>query len=202
VHAIKQNKISELRKVDADLTKEKIMMLVTRCSQLVNVQNNLNALQIEFCAEQIMSRMWMYSLEEVQVVLDSGASGKYGTIFNRIDPATILEWFPKYDAERQVVVDAINENEKLQQNIYDIFNHPAMKAALEKTVAEMPTVEIKVDKIERKPSSFEQLIIDEFAALAEWQDDIRFKVYNDRPYLFSDYRKERYQEAINEQNEY
>ena len=177
-------------------------MLVTRCSQLVNVQNNLNALQIEFCAEQIMSRMWMYSLEEVQIVLDSGAAGKYGTIFNRIDPATILDWFPKYDAERQVVVDAINQNEKLQQNIYDIFNHPAMKAALEKTVDEMPKVEIKKDTIERKHTPFEKLVLDEYDALPIWADDSRFKLYNLRPYLFTEYRKERLEEEINNQKEY
>lgn len=178
------------------------MMLVTRCSQLVNVQNNLNALQIEFCAEQIMSRMWMYSLEEVQIVLDSGAAGKYGTIFNRIDPATILDWFPKYDAERQVVVDAINQNEKLQQNIYDIFNHPAMKAALEKTVDEMPKVEIKKDTIERKLTPFEKVVLDEYDALPVWADDARFKLYNLRPYLFTEYRKERLEEEISNQNEY
>lgn len=177
-------------------------MLVTRCSQLVNVQNNLNALQIEFCAEQIMSRMWMYSLEEVQIVLDSGAAGKYGTIFNRIDPATILDWFPKYDAERQVVVEAINQNEKLQQNIYEIFNHPAMKAALEKTVEEMPKVEIKADTTERKLTPFEQMVLDEYDALPCWNDDMRFKLYNNRPYLFSEYRKERYDEEIKNQNEY
>jgi hypothetical protein len=199
---MQQDKIALLRKLDRQTTKVKIMQLVTRCTQLLNVQNNMNAMQIEFCAETIMEQMWMYSLEDIQLCLDRGAVGAYGTIYNRIDPATVLAWFPLYDQERQVVSKAINDNEKLQQNIYEIFNHPAMKAALEKTVEEMPKVEIKADTTERKLTPFEQMILNEYDALPAWSDDARFKVYNMRPLLFSEYRKERYNEEIKNQNEY
>jgi hypothetical protein len=201
-HAIKQSKISLLRKLDPQLTKEKIMMLLTRCSQLVNAQYNLNALQIEFCAEQIMQNKWMYSLCEVQITLDNGAIGKYGTIYNRIDPATIMEWFGKYDQERQLIVESINQNQINQQNIYEIFNHAVMKEALEKTVDNLPKVELKTDTIERELSQFERLVLDEYDELPEWSENKQFKVYNNTPYLFTDYRKQRYDEEIKLQNEY
>ena len=79
-HAIAQDKIALLRKLDRITTKVKLMQLVTRCTQLLNVQNNMNAVQIEFCAENILEKMWMYSLEDVQLCLDRGAIGGYGTI--------------------------------------------------------------------------------------------------------------------------
>jgi hypothetical protein len=41
----------------------------------MNVQNNMNAMQIEFCAEQIMQDKYFYSLEDVQLCLDRGAIG-------------------------------------------------------------------------------------------------------------------------------
>jgi hypothetical protein len=128
---MKQDKISLLRKLDRITTKVKIMELVTRCTQLVNVQNNMNALQIEFCAENILEKMWMYSLEDVQLCLDRGAIGEYGTIYNRIDPATILAWFPLYDAQRQTISDAINESNKQQNNIYEMFQHPQIMEAMQ-----------------------------------------------------------------------
>ncbi len=121
-HAIKQDKIALLRKLDRTTTKVKIMQLVTRCTQLLNVQNNMNSIQIEFCAENILDKMWMYSLEDIQLCLDRGAIGEYGTIYNRIDPATILAWFPMYDAQRQLAVDTINQEDKQQNNIYELFN--------------------------------------------------------------------------------
>ena len=82
----------------------------------------MNAVQIEFCAENILEKMWMYSLEDVQLCLDRGAIGEYGTIYNRIDPATILAWFPKYDQQRQTISEAINENNKQQNNIYELLS--------------------------------------------------------------------------------
>ena len=53
-HAIMQDQIGLLKKLDPHTTKDKIIQLLTRCTQLMNVQNNMNGMQIEFCAEQIM----------------------------------------------------------------------------------------------------------------------------------------------------
>jgi len=179
------------------------MQLVTRCTQLLNVQNNMNAMQIEFCAENILEKMWMYSLEDVQLCLDRGAIGAYGTIYNRIDPATVLAWFPLYDQERQVVCDTINENEKQANNIYEMFQHPQVQEAIQQAADKLKIEEAPAQESKRtSPSRFEQMLMDEYDALPTWDNDLRFRVYNNRPYQFTEYRKERYRELIEQQNEY
>lgn len=202
-HAMKQDKIALLRKLDRTTTKIKIMELVTRCTQLLNVQNNMNALQIEFCAENILEKMWMYSLEDIQLCLDRGAIGAYGTIYNRIDPATILAWFPLYDQQRQLSIDAVNENEKQANNIYEMFQHPQVVDAIQQAADKLKIEEAPAQEPQRRsPSKFEQMLMDEYDSLPTWDNDMRFRVYNNRPYQFTEYRKERYRELIEQQNEY
>ena len=204
-HAMQQDKIALLRKLDRQTTKVKIMQLVTRCSQLMNVQNNMNAMQIEFCAENIMEKMWMYSLEDVQLCLDRGAIGTYGTIYNRIDPATILAWFPLYDQERQMVSDTINENQKQNNNIYEIFAHPQMNEALNDVVQKIDERKMQepVKEIIRgKPSELEVALMREYDELPQWVNDQRFRLYKNKPFQFTEYRYERYRELIENQNEY
>ena len=202
-HAMKQDKIALLRKLDRTTTKIKIMELVTRCTQLLNVQNNMNALQIEFCAENILDKMWMYSLEDIQLCLDRGAIGAYGTIYNRIDPATILAWFPLYDAQRQILVDGINEKEKQANNIYEMFQHPQVVDAIQQAADKLKIEQAPEPEAKRAtPSRFEQMLMDEYDELPTWDNDMRFRVYNNKPYQFTEFRKERYRELIEQQNEY
>jgi hypothetical protein len=202
-HAMKQDKIALLRKLDRTTTKIKIMELVTRCTQLLNVQNNMNALQIEFCAENILEKMWMYSLEDIQLCLDRGAIGAYGTIYNRIDPATILAWFPLYDQQRQTAVEAVNENDKQANNIYEMFQHPQVVDAIQQAADKLRIEEAPKEEAKRpKLSRFEQMLIDEYDTLPVWDNDMRFRVYKNRPYQFTEYRKARVQEIIEYQNEY
>jgi hypothetical protein len=202
-HAIKQDKIALLRKLDRQTTKVKIMQLVTRCTQLLNVQNNMNAMQIEFCAENIMEKMWMYSLEDVQLCLDRGAIGTYGTIYNRIDPATVLAWFPLYDQERQVVSNTINENEKKDNNIYEMFQHPQIMEAMQQAENKLSIKEEPVREVKREnPPPLEIALMREYDALPQWDNNIHFRVYKTKPYQFTEYRQERYRELIETQNEY
>ena len=162
----------------------------------------MNAMQIEFCAENIMEQMWMYSLEDIQLCLDRGAIGMYGTIYNRIDPATILAWFPLYDQERQVVSTTINETEKQTNNIYEIFQHPQVMQAMNDVYDKMPHKETPAQEVKREVNAFEQQLLTEFDALPEWVENKWFRLYKNRPFQFTEYRKERYMEEINNQNEY
>jgi hypothetical protein len=178
------------------------MQLVTRCTQLVNVQNNMNAMQIEFCAENILEKMWMYSLEDVQLCLDRGAIGEYGTIYNRIDPATILAWFTAYDQQRQTISDAINEGKKQQNNIYEMFQHPKIMDAMQQAADKLKIKEKPRETVKTELSQFEQQLLNEYDALPEWKENKWFKIYNNKPYQFTEYRKERYLEEIETQSEY
>ncbi len=202
-HAMQQEKLSLLRKVDKELTKVAVMSLLARCVQLVNVQHTMNSLQIEFCAEQIMDKMWMYSLEELQIIFDNGAIGKYGTLFNRIDPATVLAWFPLYDQERQVVSDAINESKKQQNNIYEMFQHPQIMDAMQQAADKLSIKEEPVREVKREnPPPLEIALMREYDALPQWDNNIFFRMYKNKPYQFTEFRQERYRELIETQNEY
>ena len=163
----------------------------------------MNGMQIEFCAEQIMKDKYFYSLEDIQLCLDRGAIGAYGTIYNRIDPATILAWFPLYDQERQVIVRAKKTAEQEANNIYEMFQHPQVVDAIQKAADKLKIEEAPAQEAKRsKPSRFEQMLMDEYDELPTWDNDMRFRVYNNRPYQFTEFRKERYRELIELQNEY
>ncbi len=179
------------------------MQLVTRCTQLMNVQNNMNAMQIEFCAEQIMQQKYFYSLEDVQICLDRGAIGAYGTIYNRIDPATVLAWFPLYDQERQVVVRAKKTAEQEANNIYEMFQHPQIMDAMQQAADKLKIKEEPVREVKREnPPPLEIALMREYDALPQWDNNIHFRVYKTKPYQFTEYRQERYRELIETQNEY
>ena len=163
----------------------------------------MNGMQIEFCAEQIMKDKYFYSLEDIQLCLDRGAIGAYGTIYNRIDPATILAWFPLYDQERQVIVRAKKTAEQEANNIYEMFQHPQVQEAIQQAADKLKIEEAPAQEAKRsKPSRFEQMLMDEYDELPTWDNDMRFRVYNNKPYQFTEFRKERYRELIEQQNEY
>jgi hypothetical protein len=169
----------------------------------MNVQNNMNGMQIEFCAQNIMEKMYMYSLEDVQLCLDRGAIGAYGTIYNRIDPATIIAWFPLYDQERQVVVRAKKTAEEQANNIYEMFQHPQVVDAIQQAADKLKIEEAPAREVKREnPPQIEIALMREYDDLPAWDNDMRFRVYKNKPYQFSEYRQERYKELIENQNEY
>jgi hypothetical protein len=169
----------------------------------MNVQNNMNGMQIEFCAENIMEKMYMYSLEDVQLCLDRGAIGAYGTIYNRIDPATVLAWFTLYDQERQVFVRAKKTAEQESNNIYEMFQHPQIMEAMQQAADKLSIKEEPVREVKREnPPPLEIALMREYDALPQWDNDMRFRVYKNKPYQFTEYRQERYKELIETQNEY
>lgn len=170
---------------------------------MLNIEKNMNNEQIKFAAEHFVQHHWKYSLEDIQLCLDRGTAGIYGTIYNRLDLSILNEWVDKFEQERDMHITAMRTEEQKQNNIYEMFQHPqvldAMQQAADKlAIKEAPTQEAK----RAKPSRLEQLLMDEYDELPEWDNDMRFRVYNNKPYQFTEYRKERYQELIEKQNEY
>jgi hypothetical protein len=53
-----------------------------------------------------------------------------------------------------------------------------------------------------KPAPLEIALMREYDALPQWDNDMRFRVYKNKPYQFTEYRQERYRELIETQNEY
>jgi hypothetical protein len=201
--SVKANKIAALRKTDRNETKMKLAMLISRCCAMLNIEKNMNSDQITFAAEHLVQEKWMYSLEDMQLCLDRGAAGMYGTIYNRLDLSIINEWVAKFEQERQAHIRSAQTTEQTNNNIYDIFAHPQMEEALQQVSDKLLIKQVPVHEEKRsKLSNFEVLMMDEYDALAMWNNDMRFRVYNNTPYQFTEYRKERYRELIEEQNEY
>ena len=163
----------------------------------------MNSDQITFAAEHLVQEKWMYSLEDIQMCLDRGAAGMYGTIYNRLDLSVINEWVAKFEYERQSHIHNMQREEQTNNNIYDIFQHPQLAEALQQVSDKLLIKEVPVREIKRsKASNLEQLIMDEYDELALWGEDVAFRLYNNLPYQFTEYRKERIRELIEQQNEY
>jgi hypothetical protein len=84
-----------------------------------------------------------------------------------------------------------------------MFQNPQVIEAIQQTADKLKIEEAPAREVKRSEvSSFEQLLMKEYDALPQWNNDMRFRVYKNTPYQFNEYRKERYMEEINKQNEY
>jgi hypothetical protein len=201
--SVKCDKIATLRKVDREETKFKISMLIARCCAMLNIEKNMNNEQIKFAAEHFVQHHWKYSLEDIQLCLDRGVAGMYGTIYNRLDLSILNEWLLKFEQERDMHITATREKATQANNIYEMFQHPQVLEAIQQTADKLKIEEAPAREAKRSEvSAFEQLLMAEYDALPIWDDNVRFSVYKNKPYLFNEYRKERYMELIETQNEY
>jgi len=202
---VKCDKIATLRKVDREETKFKISMLIARCCAMLNIEKNMNNEQIKFSAEHFVQHHWKYSLEDIQLCLDRGTAGIYGTIYNRLDLSILNEWMDKFEQERDVHITAVRAQEQQQNNIYELFNHPQMSEAMQDVVTKLDAKMLQTPAQEPtrdKPSQLEVALMREYDALPQWDNDMRFRVYKNKPYQFTEFRMERYRELIEQQNEY
>ena len=201
--SVKANKISLLRKIDRNETKMKIAMLISRCCAMINIDKNMNADQINFAAEHFVQHHWKYSLEDIQLCLDRGVAGIYGTIYNRLDLSILNEWVNKFEQERDTHITAMRSEEQKQNNIYEMFQHPQVMEAMQQAADKLSIKEEPAREVKREnPPAIEIALMREYDALPTWDNDMRFRVYKNKPYQFTEYRKERYRELIETQSEY
>jgi hypothetical protein len=200
---VKANKIAVLRKIDRNETKMKIAMLISRCCAMINIDKNMNADQINFSAEHFVQHHWKYSLEDIQLCLDRGVAGIYGTIYNRLDLSILNEWVSKFEQERDTHITSMRTEEQKQNNIYEMFQHPQIMEAMQQAADKLSIKEEPVREVKREnPPPLEIALMREYDALPQWDNDMRFRVYKTKPYQFTEYRQERYRELIETQNEY
>jgi len=163
----------------------------------------MNADQINFAAEHFVQHHWKYSLEDIQLCLDRGVAGIYGTIYNRLDLSILNEWVNKFEQERDTHITAMRTEEQKQNNIYEMFQHPQIMDAMQQAADKLSIKEEPVREVKReKPAPLEIALMREYDALPQWDNDLRFRVYKNKPYQFTEFRQERYRELIETQNEY
>jgi hypothetical protein len=200
---VKANKIAMLRKIDRNETKMKIAMLISRCCAMINIDKNMNADQINFSAEHFVQHHWKYSLEDIQLCLDRGVAGIYGTIYNRLDLSILNEWVSKFEQERDTHITSMRTEEQKQNNIYEMFQHPQIMEAMQQAADKLSIKEEPVREVKREnPPPLEIALMREYDALPQWDNNIFFRMYKNNPYQFTEYRQERYKELIENQNEY
>ncbi len=192
-----------LRKIDRNETKMKIAMLISRCCAMINIDKNMNADQINFSAEHFVQHHWKYSLEDIQLCLDRGVAGIYGTIYNRLDLSILNEWVSKFEQERDTHITSMRTEEQKQNNIYEMFQHPQIMEAMQQAADKLSIKEEPVREVKREnPPPLEIALMREYDALPQWDNNIFFRMYKNNPYQFTEYRQERYKELIENQNEY
>ncbi len=180
------------------MTKEKVAIIITRATQLVNVERNMNGMQIASLTEMLIETYWMYSLEDIQLCLDRGANGLYGEIYNRLDGSVIMGWFRKYEAERMQAI-AYKRERKEQANLYDVVGSGPVLEILQDVAANLdasrePEPERQVVDI-RTP--FEKQLMEEFDKLPVGPNRaFRTSIYNGVELDYRSYREVRFKEEI------
>lgn len=204
--------LARCRKIDPQTTEEKIILILTKMVTRLNIDRNMTAMQIQYCAQDIMNAsdpfIFNLSLDEISLCMDKGVRGEYGEIYNRMDQAVVFSWLRKYIDEKSV------EHAKLQmevsardnQNIHELFQNETMQKLLHMVVKSTKIDETKKQKIERNVSDGEilcQEFLLEFDQLYRDQPGrivggTRHVVYNDKLVDQSDYVTERFYMILDE----
>jgi len=198
--------LSELKKNKGEQTALGVLVaLMDECQQYFNLQQPMNAQQLMLTAELIMEEYYYLRIEELRMCFRMAMKGEFGPVYNRIDGQVFFEWIVKYMPKRQLITDRMKQEQLSNNNIYELFAHPQMTEALNDVVqkieerkSEVPAQEPKRDN----PSQLEITLMREYDALPQWDNDMRFRVYKNKPFQFTEFRMERYRELIEQQNEY
>jgi hypothetical protein len=180
-----------------------LVALMDECQQYFNLQQPMNPQQLMLTAELIMEEYYYLRVEEFRLCFRMAMKGVYGPVYNRIDGERFLEWIRKYFSKRDAVTNRMVKDQQSSNNIYEMFQHPQVVDAIQQAadklkIEQAPAQEAK----ERKPSEFEQMLIDEYDRLPFWEENNRFRLYKKTPFQFTEYRMWRYRELIEQQNEY
>jgi hypothetical protein len=180
-----------------------VVALMDECQQYFNLQQPMTPQQLMLTAELIMEEYYYLRVEEFRLCFRMAMKGEYGPVYNRIDGQIFFEWIRKYFSKRDAVTDRMVKDQQSNNNIYEMFQHPQVLEAIQQTADKLKIEEAPAREVKRSEvSAFEQKLMAEYDALPQWNNDMRFRVYKNTPYQFNEYRKERYMEEINKQNEY
>jgi len=196
--------LSEIKKQKGEQVALGVLVaLMDECQQYFNLQQPMNPQQLMLTAELIMEEYYYLRVDEFRICFRMAMKGEYGPIYNRIDGQVFFEWIRKYFSKRDAVTNRMVKDQQSSNNIYEMFQHPQVVDAIQQAADKLKIQEAPVQEAKRSEvSAFEKMLMDEYDALPAWNSDMRFRVYNNRPYQFTEYRKERYRELIENQNEY
>jgi hypothetical protein len=196
--------LSEIRKAKGEQTALGVLVaLMDECQQYFNLQQPMNPQQLMLTAELIMEEYYYLRVEEFRICFRMAMKGEYGPIYNRIDGQVFFEWIRKYFTKRDAVTARMVKDQQANNNIYEMFQHPQIMEAMQQAADKLSIKEEPVREVKREnPPPLEIALMREYDALPQWDNDMRFRVYKNKPYQFTEFRQERYRELIENQNEY
>ncbi len=177
--------------------------MMDMCQQYFNLQQPMNAQQLALTAELMLEDYYYLRVDELQLCFRMAMKGEFGPVYNRIDGQVFFEWIRKFMTKRQAISERINLEKQSSNNIYEMFQHPQVVDAIQQAADKLKIQEAPVQEAKRSnPPQIEIALMREYDDLPAWDNDLRFRVYKNKPYQFTEYRKERYRELIENQNEY
>jgi hypothetical protein len=196
--------LAEIRKNKNQQATVNIMVaMMDMCQQYFNLQQPMNAQQLALTAELMLEDYYYLRVDELQVCFRMAMKGEFGPVYNRIDGQVFFEWIRKFMTKRQAISERINLEKQGSNNIYEMFQHPQIMDAMQQAADKLKIKEEPVREVKREnPPPLEIALMREYDALPQWDNDMRFRVYKNKPYQFTEFRQERYRELIETQNEY
>jgi hypothetical protein len=196
--------LAEIRKNKNQQATVNIMVaMMDMCQQYFNLQQPMNAQQLALTAELMLEDYYYLRVDELQVCFRMAMKGEFGPVYNRIDGQVFFEWIRKFMTKRQAISERINLEKQSNNNIYEMFQHPQVLDAIQQAADKLKIHEAPAQEAKRSnPPQIEIALMREYDDLPTWDNDMRFRVYKNRPYQFTEYRQERYKELIENQNEY
>ena len=159
--------------------------------------------QLMLTAELIMEEYYYLRVEEFKICFRMAMKGEFGPVYNRIDGQVFFEWIRKFFSKRDAVTTRMVKDQQSSNNIYEMFQHPQVMEAMQQAADKLSIKEEPAREIKREnPPAIEIALMREYDDLPTWDNDMRFRVYKNKPYQFTEYRKERYRELIETQSEY
>jgi len=157
------------RKVDPELTIAKVIIILTKMVTRLNIDRNMNASQIRYCAEDIVHSdnpfIYNLTLDELSLCMDKGVRGEYGEIYNRMDQAVVFGWIEKYIQEKSHEGEKlrIEQEQESRKNIHEIFQNETMEIILKGVHSKLKITEAPAKEIaKREPTDAEILMQDFF----------------------------------------
>jgi hypothetical protein len=95
------DQLSGLRRKDPNVYSKAVGLALIRFTEIVNIANTLTTDQIDDLITRIGKEYYYFRFDEVLYVLEKGANGKYGPLYQTIDASVIMSWMEKYDVNER-----------------------------------------------------------------------------------------------------
>lgn len=142
--------------------KSVLVVLLKMTVDFFNLGKGMNDKQLVSTAGLIYSEYFFLTIGDIKVCLRNAMLGKYGQLYDRIDGSIILDWFNRYNEERQGVaaVDSYNSHKRVlkrkEENKNTVPMPDYIKAKIKELESKVSIEYIEIGKI--KFASFEDYL--------------------------------------------